>query len=800
MFTLSRSTAGSVVSRLSQDRHGPRQSLPVSRILWLPFLVLALLIVVVLGLSAVVSSSSLPTFMRAALDPSAPALLWVLFVSSALSTMAYAWSRSGATRATGLVVTACLAGVSLLLGLASYWPCADDEATPFAQLYWAMALFVGNVEWFDAGATRCSGPLPLALQAARLTALTATFAGIAGLIIAVSRRRLESLVARYSHQVVLVLGLEPELASVIRVLASHLDRHTRLVVVQSSGDPRITVEARSVRASVVSLDLSVRHSLEELLLRRGQIKAKEIYVLGSNLAETIRMVRRVEKVMEGRKAPETHIAKLVARIDDPWVSQVWRRKHVAAQTAWLADAVSFYEETARFVVDQARVAGARHIVLVGNSALALAVLSECAQQRRERRMLSRDAHPPQCAVGQLEPVIVLMGQDAESLREDHRRIQAGFGNDEESPPITVVREAVTTDAIARVAAPDSGSVVALTAAPAENVKIATRLAAARPDLMILAWSTTEPGIPVEPLIGRLYPFGLNMVGRNNRPPIDNWTRLAKLLHQEYVGSDQRAVADTPPSRLPWDAGLPEFYQSSNVRQLSCLLSEATRLGRSWSAPTSGAHEDDWTAEEINALAEAEHRSWRAFYLAHGWRYAPVRDDTRLRHNLLVDWESLDGSVQRANEDSVRRGLLLLESLGYRATRFAWHQYRRRGQVTAVQLTEAWDWKSDQDSALTAQRGDWKITADDGRVWSVDQERFLETYRLISSDRYERIGSVSARPARAGERVSTMEGESVADRTDWVVEGEFGERWLVPGVHFNEVYERAGGSVAKRPAE
>lgn len=799
MFGLSRSTAGSAVSRLSQDQQGLPQSAPISRMLWLPFLAFALLVVLVLGSGAIVGSSSLPTSMRAALDPTMPALLWALFVSSALSTVAYVWSRRGATRATGLVVTACLAGVSLLLGLASYWPCADDEATPFAQLYWAMALFVGNVEWFDAGA-RCSGPLPLALQAARLTALSATFAGIAGIIIAVSRRRLESLVARHSRRVVLVLGLEPEVASVIRVLASHLDQDTRLVVIESSGDPRIAVEARSARASVVSLDLSVGRSLDDLLLRRGQIKAKEIYVLGSNLAETIRTVRRVEEVMNGHKAPETHIARLIARIDDPWVAQVWRRKHVAAQTPWLADAVSFYEETARYIVEQARIAGARQIVLVGNSALSLAVLSECAQRRRERRMLSRETDAQQATGGQPEPAVVLMGEDCESLREDHRRIQAGFGNDSESPPITVVREAVTTDAIVKVAAPDSGSVIALTAAPAENVKIATRLAAARPDLMILAWSTTEPGIPVEPLIGRLYPFGLNMVGRNNRPPVDNWTRLARLLHQEYVGSEQRAVPDTPPSRLPWDAGLPEFYQSSNVRQLSCLLSEVTRLGRSWSAPTSGAHEDDWTAEEIHALAAAEHRSWRSFYLAHGWRYAPVRDDARLRHNLLTDWESLDGSIQRDNEDSVRRGLLLLESLGYRATRSAWHQYRRRGEVTAVRLTETWEWKSDQGSTLAAQRGDWKVTADDGRVWSVDQERFPETYRLVSPDRYERVGAVRARCAHAGERVNTIEGEGTADQGDWVVEGASGERWLVPEEHFDDVYERADGGAVRRSVD
>jgi RyR domain len=265
---------------------------------------------------------------------------------------------------------------------------------------------------------------------------------------------------------------------------------------------------------------------------------------------------------------------------------------------------------------------------------------------------------------------VLMGEGAEDLLADHAQAQRGFGNDVELGPVRIITAEVTAESIAAACPEPSASLVAVVATPEDSGhNVATRLAAVQPELMVLAWSSAAVGMPEEPLIARLYPFGLSLVGRDGGPPIDNWTRVARLLHEEYVLSSAATGAVTPPSRRPWDAGLPLFYQTSNVRQLSCLISEVTRLGRSWSAPlaeTSGP--EPWTEAEIDMLAAAEHRSWVSFYLAHGWKLGPTRDDSKLRHHLLIDWDQLAEEVRQANRNSVYRGLVLLESLGYRSTR------------------------------------------------------------------------------------------------------------------------------------
>ena len=66
------------------------------------------------------------------------------------------------------------------------------------------------------------------------------------------------------------------------------------------------------------------------------------------------------------------------------------------------------------------------LVIVGNSALALAVCAELAQREREGATLSQ---PPQLSFADL----ILFGAEAETLREQHRLRQERFGNATESP-------------------------------------------------------------------------------------------------------------------------------------------------------------------------------------------------------------------------------------------------------------------------------------------------------------------------------------------------------------------------------
>jgi hypothetical protein len=50
--------------------------------------------------------------------------------------------------------------------------------------------------------------------------------------------------------------------------------------------------------------------------------------------------------------------------------------------------------------------------------------------------------------------------------------------------------------------------------------------------------------------------------------------------------------------------------------------------------------------QAEALEKLEHRRWMRFYRMYNWQYAPVRDNTRRRHPLLLPFEQLGREQQR----------------------------------------------------------------------------------------------------------------------------------------------------------
>jgi hypothetical protein len=88
--------------------------------------------------------------------------------------------------------------------------------------------------------------------------------------------------------------------------------------------------------------------------------------------------------------------------------------------------------------------------------------------------------------------------------------------------------------------------------------------------------------------------------------------------------------------------------------------------------------------------------------------------------------------------------------------------------------------------MQADAGDWAV-AEDGKVWSVRDDIFRETYELAGDGSWHRQGRVQARPAHPGETVNTLEGPTIATEGDWIVRGATGEQWPVPGDEFARRY-------------
>lgn len=119
----------------------------------------------------------------------------------------------------------------------------------------------------------------------------------------------------------------------------------------------------------------------------------------------------------------------------------------------------------------------------------------------------------------------------------------------------------------------------------------------------------------------------------------------------------------------------------------------------------------------------------------------------------------------------------------------WHPFRRAAiSVVAERLRESLEWTSSSGAVLHGEPGHWKLWEPDGpgKVWTITDEDFRETYEPAADGLFRSRGQVLARPARTGEAVASMEGPTTASAGDWIVE-RAGHRWLVPADEFGRRY-------------
>ncbi|MGB7982980.1 MAG: hypothetical protein WCF36_19525 [Candidatus Nanopelagicales bacterium] len=118
---------------------------------------------------------------------------------------------------------AVLAAVTIVLGVAAYWPC-DSNVPVIGQLGWTLQLFVGAVEEYAPGAKCANSDLP-GFQAARTLGLLATFVGAMGAGLIAARGPFDRLRAGLSGDVDVVVGLDLSALELVRVLLA--ENHER---------------------------------------------------------------------------------------------------------------------------------------------------------------------------------------------------------------------------------------------------------------------------------------------------------------------------------------------------------------------------------------------------------------------------------------------------------------------------------------------------------------------------------------------------------------------------------------------
>ncbi|WP_231989198.1 hypothetical protein [Mycobacterium sp. 852002-51613_SCH5001154] len=738
------------------------------------------------------SRDALPAWLRWFGQPGSGPTLLVTLAILALFVMAF--RSTGGGRATGIsfTVIAALIGLTAILGLSSFWSCHDaNHPALFTPLMATASLVKGSTGDFSLSGQPCPVPTPIALEVARVTALAAIFTGLGGVVIAAFRSQVDRLRANLADSVTVIVGIDDETQAMISGIAETLDRRNTLVVITNAGDDHVQ-RARRQGARVVLVDFSTPSTLVSLRLWRHLAR---LYLMAPDPAINLLWLdligRRLAEVGHKQRLP------LIVRMDDPWLAEAWRAQQFGgSDTRWAADVIGKYEVTAARLLDSIIDAQTiQRVFVCGTSQLTLALCADLT-----RRALERDFYTPPDALPL--PALTLVERDADDYLRDHdfHRQQAGFMSD--GPAIDAVSEAATVPTMLRLigdADPKTSAVILVDTQAA----MASRLAARFPEMPVYASDlNTNLADDAIRVVGMLQSYSLVLDSREGRVQ-DAWERAARLIHERYVSTIDPGGPRSP-AAMPW-ADLNEFYRGSNRRQVRNALwmveNIAGHTWNTWGSPPAQLSGNDMVGlppleqlalmgfdrDSAMSMARAEHEDWCRYYRDHGWKYGSPRDDSRKIHDKLVDWSVVESTPDLLNTAvrSLAGTLWSLRQLGFRS-RPMWQSFTRVGTVSAEQRDAPWTWTSDSGHTMRADAGDWALQ-EDGKIWSVRDAIFRDTYEPAIDGKWQRRGCVQARPAHAGETVNTLEGPTIAAEGDWIVRGETGEQWPVPGEEFGRRY-------------
>ncbi len=450
---------------------------------------------------------------------------------------AYYWPRRHETRSFSLLITGGLGVTTIVLGVVSAWNCTEQESPFFAPLAIALGLLLGSTPTF-VGQCANGGAYPLGLQVARLFGPMLLVITALGIVATLFRAQLDRLIVRFSRSSVVLIGLTEEAVPLLRRLADDLPRRAVLAVLVEDADHPLTKLARNIGARVVVCDLEKASAIRTLVLRRNRFKVLALYVVSADVSANLAWARQFRDIAnDSRTASGDAPPRMTARIDDPWQAEYWRRTNAyrtpaegsPAPVRWVTDALSIHEVTATSLMASVESEPHDRLVVVGGSPLALAICAELAQRQREGAILHTRPRPSFAE-------LVLVGPDADNLYDQHQIRQARFGNSAESGLIDVQPVDPAEPDLARLLKGSRSPAVIfaddLVGSRKDDLS-ATLLAALHPNWTIYHTDAATQGLAAQPIMERLYPFGLTIEPPQGAP-VDSWERAARVVHQTYL--------------------------------------------------------------------------------------------------------------------------------------------------------------------------------------------------------------------------------------------------------------------------
>ena len=131
--------------------------------------------------------------------------------------------------------------------------------------------------------------------------------------------------------------------------------------------------------------------------------------------------------------------------------------------------------------------------------------------------------------------------------------------------------------------------------------------------------------------------------------------LARAIHEDYVRKE-RAKGHTPetnPSTVSWGE-LEETYKNSNRRAAEHIHAKLDAVGcdiaitTDWDTP-----QFEFTPEEVELLAQLEHKRWVDEKVGDRWRYGPSKDPEKKISPYIISWYELPEMEKDKDRDQVR---------------------------------------------------------------------------------------------------------------------------------------------------
>jgi hypothetical protein len=141
---------------------------------------------------------------------------------------------------------------------------------------------------------------------------------------------------------------------------------------------------------------------------------------------------------------------------------------------------------------------------------------------------------------------------------------------------------------------------------------------------------------------------------------------AKAIHGFYVRGERakgKTVAENP-SMVTW-AELPERLRDSNRGQADDIPAKMAAIGmKIVSFDECSSPSVRFTEDEVERLAEREHRRWLVEHPSPPWTPGPVKDEARMTSPALLPWEDLDPEDREKDREAVRHIPEVLAHAGF----------------------------------------------------------------------------------------------------------------------------------------